>query len=322
MINVQYTNFNQKSTRLIDDIYKLWEETFGEQYPIDKKLILQNTFYDTDVLEGASFVCKNDDELIGIIISKKLEHGVMKGNEDRVFINLLLAKQSDEQEEIYSQLINRATIKLKEKGVKNIQLFGDFNNYFPGVPQKSPSYRASMQANGFKGDHIVSDLYKKYPNHEIEEIHYLEGMSAGVIDQDQLQELLLFMQAEFPGRWAYEVEKYIEAGGNGREFVVLRKEGNIIGFCRVNDALSPMIWYNMNFNKRYNNQAGVGPLGVSLKYRGLGLGKTVTQAGINTLLERGHEEIIIDWTDLEAFYQKMGYNIVDKFYGMDMEITS
>ncbi len=320
-VPIQYEAFDRKNLSLVEDIYGLWNAIFGENYPIQEQLILQNSFFDPDILEDASLICKNEEGLLGILICKHLQEGSISGYEHVGFINLLLVKAIDKQASIYKELLDRAFDKMKAKGIKRVHLYGDLNNYFPGVPTQAFSYLKVMKDNGFQLDHIVSDLYKRYPKHTREEIHYPEGISSVLLCKERLEEFLSFMREAFPGRWAYEVEKYIEAGGDGREFVLLQKERTIIGFCRINDQHSPMIWYNMNFNKRYENGGGVGPLGVSEHYRGMGLGKTVTQAGVNVLLDRGLNEIIIDWTDLEAFYEKIGYNVVDRFHTMTINLV-
>jgi predicted N-acetyltransferase YhbS len=54
---------------------------------------------------------------------------------------------------------------------------------------------------------------------------------------------------------------------------------------------------------------GLGPIGVDEGRRGLGLGLALLRACIEELAGRGVGLMAIDWTDLAAFYGKMGFKI-------------
>jgi len=88
----------------------------------------------------------------------------------------------------------------------------------------------------------------------------------------------------------------------------LKKDDEIVGFCRINDQDSPFIAQNTYWAPLYNNElAGLGPLGIDAKERGNGYGLAIVEAAIAFLRKRGHRRIVIDWTDLVDFYAKLGY---------------
>src|SRR5699024_8165519 len=94
----------------------------------------------------------------------------------------------------------------------------------------------------------------------------------------------------------------------GREFVVLRKNNRIIGFCRINDEHSPMIAQNVYWAPLITGElGGVGPLGIDENERGQGYGLAIVEAGLAFLRQRGICHIVIDWTDLVNFYKKLGF---------------
>jgi GNAT superfamily N-acetyltransferase len=118
------------------------------------------------------------------------------------------------------------------------------------------------------------------------------------------------MRAHFPGRWAETTERYYTLGGTGREFVLLRLAGALIGFCRVNDDASPVLAGNQFWCPCFAEPcAGIGPLGIAAPYRGRGYGLAALAAGIQVLWERGIRLMVIDWTTAVDFYGKAGFAV-------------
>lgn len=319
-INIVEFNLDQ------NQILELWHQVNGERYPINFELIWQNTLQDMDVLKEASFAAYRNDEPSGAVVVKRYVDTELSLKET-AFISILLVKDLDA--EVTHILLEYTKKVLKSLGIKKVQLFGEFNNYMTGVPIEDSEWIEMLKSEGFIGECIYCDLYRRYDqsnekDHMILDAWLTEmGLKYRTVKRQELKELYEFLRENFSGRWDFELKRYMENGWTGREYVILYEEHerdlqakDIIGFCRVNDVDSPSIWYNMNFADKYENQGGVGPLGVSAKYRGQGLGKVVTDMGIRTLLDRGVTEIVIDWTDLEKFYMKMGYEIVEQFSKM------
>ena len=116
--------------------------------------------------------------------------------------------------------------------------------------------------------------------------------------------------------------KYFQLGGEGREFVILKKDGRIIGFCRINDDESPMIAQNMYWRTLFSQSVGgIGPLGIDENEQKQGYGLAIVQAGIAFLQARKIESIIIDWTILVEFYEKLDFSIW-KTYGIYLKNIS
>lgn len=312
----------------VEELHRLWYETFSGDVPINKELIIQNTLEDPNVIWHSVRAFCDDTGLLGMIVPKRYPH--IEGLHDAAFVSLLLGKPGNCRKYVFRALVDSLIADMREHKVKDFYLFGEYNNYLTGVPKEDDAYCMDIEFCGFTGSHVYCDLYKHY---SVADTSLLADSATGevnsyrhkVLEENELELLLGFMQSEFPGRWDHEVETYITNGGSGREYVVLYKseelkQDKIIGFCRINDKHSPSIWYNMNFTARYKNQGGVGPLGVADAYRGKGLGKVVTNIGIQELRKRGINEIIIDWTDLPQFYEKMGYRIDGRFIKMHQRI--
>jgi len=142
------------------------------------------------------------------------------------------------------------------------------------------------------------------------EMPQLDGVDIEIASIQDKEELLRFMNQVFPGRWEYETIRYFQKGGTGREFVLLKKAGKVIGFCRINDDQSPVIYSNVYWAPLFSEPlGGIGSLGVDPVERGNGYGLAAVLAGIATLRSRGINRIAIDWTAIVDFYGKMGYQI-------------
>lgn len=78
---------------------------------------------------------------------------------------------------------------------------------------------------------------------------------------------------------------------------------------------------NMNWSPLFDREVGgVGPLGVDAEKRKNGYGLAVVKAGIAFLRQRGISHIVIDWTGLVGFYQKLGFDVWKSYKSYKKEI--
>jgi predicted N-acetyltransferase YhbS len=116
-----------------------------------------------------------------------------------------------------------------------------------------------------------------------------------------------FLRREFPGRWRFEFQEFLDGGGRISDYLVLLTERGIDGFCQLTfgDSLRPLDRFFMHGLPRPWGQ--LGPIGVSLGCRGMGHGKRLLIAGLQRLRAAGVDGCVIDWTDLPDFYSKFGF---------------
>ena len=89
-----------------------------------------------------------------------------------------------------------------------------------------------LKNGGYTNVGEVYDLIGRY-DHKIESpIPDLKNVEFTLLKAEEEDAFVDFMRRSFPGRWEYAAIQYFKRGGTGREFVVLKKDEEIFGFCR------------------------------------------------------------------------------------------
>lgn len=290
-----------------NDIVHLWNQEIGDEFPLRKELLIQNSYEDTNVLAAGSCLAVDESgNLIGFIITKKYQEAIEVGfNSEIGWIQVLLVKTENRNRGIGTELLRRAEDALEKSGAKKIILGKDVWHYFPGIPDHYVQVKQWFVSRNYHFDGREYDLLTETPVLQIPEV---KEARFSLLNNKNDQGLLLdFLHRCFPGRWEYEAIKYFEMGGDGREFVILKNDVQVIGFCRINDHLSHQIAQNIYWSPLFTDGlGGMGPLGIDAAERGKGYGLALVQAGIAYLSRRGLKHFIIDWTQLIDFYKKVG----------------
>lgn len=289
----------------LEDLVDLWNKELGNDFPMRKELFKQNSFDDPNVLYNGSFIALNDDgQVIGFVVSKQWEEN--SETNTRGWIQTILVEKSQRGKGIGTHLYNRAVQYFKQNGIKEIQLGGDPAHYFPGIPTQFKEGIAWAESLNFKKSgnsyDLMNHLSKEYPYPNIDQVAF------SILKKEEKRDLISFMERCFPGRWTYEAKRYFEMNGEGREFVVAKKDNRIIGFCRINDSKSPSIGPNVYWSPLFEHEVGgIGPLGIDEEERKNGYGLAIVQAAVAILQDRGVETILIDWTGIVDFYAKLNF---------------
>ena len=125
--------------------------------------------------------------------------------------------------------------------------------------------------------------------------------------QGQEAELLSFLAKEFPGRWHWQAERFLEEGGRISDYMLLWTQEGVQGSCRLTfeDSVNPIDrFYPYGLPRPW---AQLGSIGVSAHLRGLGMGLLLLDAGLRRLHNSGINGCVIDWTTLLDFYAKCGF---------------
>ena len=123
----------------------------------------------------------------------------------------------------------------------------------------------------------------------------------------QEAELLSFLAKEFPGRWHWQAERFLEEGGRISDYMLLWTQEGVQGSCRLTfeDSVNPIDrFYPYGLPRPW---AQLGSIGVSAHLRGLGMGLLLLDAGLRRLHNSGINGCVIDWTTLLDFYAKCGF---------------
>ncbi|WP_186668409.1 GNAT family N-acetyltransferase [Sporosarcina sp. BP05] len=298
----------------LDELVELWNKELAADFPMRKELFEQNSFNDKNVSYEDSHIAVDDqDHVIGFVIAKRWKEEIdVKMDDKKGWIQVLLVDRDHRGKGIGTELLERAETGLKEKGVVAMQLAGDPFHYFSGIPDQYQDAQKWAEKNGYvkKLDtyDLINHLDKKYPFPEVDSVTF------SILKREEEAEFISFFERCFPGRWEYETIKYFEMNGEGREFVVLKKKGQIIGFCRINDSHSPSIAQNVYWSPLFAQEiAGIGPLGIDTNEQKKGYGLAIVQAAMAYIQERNIETIVIDWTILVEFYEKLDFKTWKKY---------
>ncbi|WP_378152747.1 GNAT family N-acetyltransferase [Chungangia koreensis] len=305
-----------------EKITNFWNATIGERFPLREQLWNQNTVTDPNILPQASFAVLDEDKLIGILVSKKYQeqHQNLYMPTETGWIQCLLVDRERRGEGIGTRLLSLAEKTFQELKLKDIKIGRDPQHYFPGIPFEDKESIRFFENKGYEKDSIEIDLYKRVKDQSLYELNHHESYFRLLSSHDH-DSLLQFLQVSFPGRWHYEAARYFAQGGSGREILGLFVNGEMKGFCRLHDLDSPFIAANLYWSPLLEGKSGgIGPLGVDRSVRGQNLGLDIVKAAANELIKRGMDHIIIDWTQLEQFYGKMGFRPWKRYQSMSKRL--
>ncbi len=233
----------------------------------------------------------------------------MKLGDGGGWIQAIVVRSDVRGQGVGSRLLEQAEQALRDAGAQLAYVGRDPWHYFPGIPHELPDAKTWFARKGYEVLYDVYDLVNISGEHEGRQ-QYVDGAYARLLEVGDRDEMLRFFKRCFPGRWLYEAETYWERGGTGREFVGLFKDGEMIGFCRVNDDQSPLIAQNTYWAPLFESPlGGIGPLGVDDRFRGKGYGLAIVKDGVAELASRGVKNLVIDWTGLIDFYAKLGFTV-------------
>lgn len=300
------------SVHRLKELVSLWNSEIGMQFPIREELFIQNSFEDKNILQSGSFIALNDEnQVIGFVVSKCWNETLdVPFNPEIGWIQVLLVKSSFRCQGIGSALLKRAEQALKERNIKTVHIGRDPWHYFPGIPKNFELSINWFRQRNYVSGYIECDLIHHYHNQPNGFQLSRYDVQFSLLKKEEKQDFLSFLQRCFPGRWEYEAIHYFKRGGTGREFVIIKKNEKIIGFCRINDPSSPVIAQNVYWAPLFHDSlGGIGPLGIDPNERKKGYGLAIVEAGVSFLRERNIHSIVIDWTGLKDFYGKLGFKI-------------
>ncbi|MUK89020.1 GNAT family N-acetyltransferase [Ornithinibacillus sp. L9] len=296
----------------ITEIVKLWNKELHNSFPMREELLKQNSFLDENVcLDGSRIAVDERDRIIGFVVAKRWQEELQVGMRKEVgWIQVILIDHRYRNLGIGKKMLTHVETIFKDKGIERILIGRDPWHYFPGIPHELEDTKRWFERQGYEQQGKDYDLMCNYDSSSIASTPDFEEVEFSLLIIEEKDQFLDFLHRCFPGRWEYEAIHYFEKGGNGREFVLLKKEGGIIGFCRINDSHSPIIAQNVYWAPLFRDElGGIGPLGIDANERKNGYGLAIVEAGVAFLRKRGINRVVIDWTGLVDFYKKLGYDV-------------
>lgn len=287
-------------------IRTLWNEEMGFIFPISEHMFQQNALeYEPKRAYGAY----EEDTLVGFILGKSYDGDIMTQLKDVAWISLFYVSKKHRRRGIGSSLLH--TLEKYYIGKKEIFVGRDVNNFFPGVPCDFDNLTDDwFLKRGYTAGKYTHDLINLNCIKTPLKSQGFDFREARISDSEALQKWIL---EQFSERWHFDCYDYFAHGGTGKEYVLAFDQDQIVAFAKINDQSFPRFGYHLTWHTRFNALAGIGPLGVDRSYRGKDLGYDIVAFAINTLIERGKKEIMIDWTGILEFYQQFNFEVWKSF---------
>ena len=295
---------------LLFDIKELWNHEVGFIFPFYRELLVQKIYNCDYFCSDCSFIAYDKGKMVGFIISKIYDNNpIMSKYIDKGWISLIYISTEYRRKGIGSTLLKQAEAIMRGKGVKEIMVGSDYNNFFPGIPNELCECGVKFfEKNGYDLLNTDYDVIKNISNNDCKIINET-GYSIRYANTKDREVVLKFFEDNFYGRWYFEALEYFDKFYTPKTYLIIIDNKKVIGFVRVNRYNDKYISYNVNWNKSFAKLAGIGPLGIDKKYRGKGLARASIQTAINDLVKEKVSDIIIDWTSLVSFYKKFGFDV-------------
>lgn len=301
-----------------DKIIKLWNDEYGFIFPISNELFQRNI---SNAYTNASLVVIINNEPIAFCISKIWnEQYIINGYDDIGWINLIYVHPKFRKQGIGTKLLETIESEFKKLNKSTYYVGRDYLNFFPALPHDLKNSLEWFKKRGYETSYSTYDLICK--NKEIIPIvnKQLEYRCGTIDDKNNIID---FMNRNWPGRWTKEVVDYFDNGGTGREYLLCLKDNKIIAFSKVcyPNTNIILISYSHTWRNKFNALGGIGPLGVDKEYRGCHIGHDIVAYAKNILLDHSVTDIIIDWTGLLDFYRPFGFEVWKSYYYLTKKET-
>lgn len=303
------TSITLRTRRLTDDaaIIDLWNVHVGSDHPLRAATLhhAMQAAYKPDWC----LVAEDAGDIVGFIWAKAALWG--KDHHARAHVCAIATHPDKGNQGIGTTLWQELMTCLRAAGVRHVRLGGAAHQLLPGIPHgvNLATWRF-LRANGVVFQGLEHDLHAdltQLPALRLPE-HY---RVLPVTQDDTLADAAVdFVGKAFAGRWHDEVRERLAAG---ETVLVLEHTPNktMIGFAYVTfNSHYPAP--NLNWRASLptdKHVAGLGPIGIDATMRGQGLGLTFLHACCQYLREQGATDVLIDWTDLVAFYARIGGHV-------------
>jgi len=295
---------------------QVWNGACGEDWAISERFVAHNLRPSAGVERRVWLVRRADGEAAGFIIASRLGGEPDVAPESLGWINAIAVAPAEQGRGIGRRLLTAAEDWLRGLGCKQVRLGGSVRPFTPGLPVDPPPATGSLDAFASLGYlpeldgepleqiwDVGADLARYQPPPEMGEV-------AGAVHPaapGQEGPLIDFLKREFPGRWRYDAEEFLDDGGRISDFMLLWTATGVEGFCQLtfDDSVRPLErYYPYDLPKPWGQ---LGPIGVSEGVRGQGFGLAVVDAGLRRLHNNGVNGCVIDWTEYLDFYAKFGF---------------
>ena len=307
--------FRTLTPDLLPGCVDLWNRSLGDSHPIRPALLKQGLWDDPNFDPEGSQAVLVGDRVVALCAVKRQQ--VDLGNQPargKGWITAIMTDPDYRRQGIGSRLLREARTYLARFWPEDVALGSDPSHFFPGIPFECREALAWFARRGARLGGPACDLLNAdvpafaHPPKALEAFAANPGVSYRPATGADLPAVQAFMQAEFPGRWAWEIERHIALGARPEDIMLALENDRVIGFARIHcpesTRFGPGTYWAPLFPGR---NGGLGPMGVAASVRGRGLGLALLSASIAELRDRRIDSSVIDWTVLVPFYGLVGF---------------
>jgi GNAT superfamily N-acetyltransferase len=290
-----------------------WNAFYPEKFALDAEMLRLKTV-DSKVFDWGASAFEADDhgQVQGFIAVKRSANPTMFHGPDPDAAHVAAFAYRDRI--VGSGLLEQAKSILHQRGNTKIVFGADADHLLPGCPKEMTGLCDFLTIMGFQLAGEQVDVERDLQSYEPDPKH-LAPLDARDVEsrpakRADLPALRRFLEREFPGRWTHDVMLKAEDEDPGL-IETLWVEGDCEGFALTQFAgltkrpIGGAVW-RLSLGE---NWGSLGPIGVSDKLRGRGLGTALLAKGLQSLKARGACQTIIDWTTLVDFYGGQGFQV-------------
>lgn len=291
----------------INDVVSFWNANFSTAFHVNESMICRKVLEDKDLFLPGTFLCMEGNNIVGLIVTKVSDNSLPE-YQNTAWLSSLAVKKSRRRTGIGGSMYRTAEAELRKAGIRKLIVAGEMDNFFSGIPDPSPENRSFFEKFGFTlntGEHydLANDVSKMDFDSLPVTIRRRPEFVTRVLAEERIPALEAFLEKEFPGRWVSEVKTFLKNGGNRAHLVVLCRDEEVKGFCKIHVS-----GVGGNFAEQLGDHWGsLGPIGVAEDIRGLGQGNVLLCDSLRHLKTLGARSVFIDWTILKDFYGQFGF---------------
>ena len=290
----------------LNQVLELWNSFYPEQYNIDMDVLRVNTVDNPTFDWGASLLDLDFENMLRafVIIKRAPAKHYKVADPDAMHLSGLAFTAPLHMVDAFSD----AKRIMRERGASSV-LFGmDSRHFWPGVPVDNPPLNDFLMIEGFSLGGEYFDLERDLTNYTPPRELPTDEVEFRILTEEDHPLLVKFFDREFPGRWRYDMLQKIEKEETHRGIMGLFHKDAIHGFASLQDSnnkypIAGAVWRT----SLGDNWGTLGPIGVSQKVRGHGWGGALLAASLLEQKARGVRRCLIDWTILDEFYGKHGF---------------
>ena len=318
-MNISFIEFAQSNAQHVEAIVGLWTTACGPTLAISPRLVSYNWQPMPDLAQ-AGVLAWQAGEPIGFVLASTLKNQPATASPEQGWIDAIAVLPEEQNRGVGKALLAWAEGWLRDRGCAMVTLGGSLRPYVPGLPVELEQL-SCFEHYGFINRGTVWDVAANLARYERSRSVREVAGAVRPAQPGQEQALSAFLQREFPGRWRYEFERFVQNQERLSDFMLLWTERGVDGFCRLTfeDSARPIErFYPYELPRPWGQ---LGPIGVSQDQRGHGFGAALLDASLRRLHNNGVNGCIIDWTTIVDFYAKFGFTPHREYIRMSKSIA-